>query len=139
MLTAVLVGTNVAHVLSEAINEVAISSVQLDAVKTSANGVPRRRRKILHDSLDLVDGQSSRYRSTLLVRKRTGGDNFDAFFLGDIWNGSPADMKELANYETPVPMHFVRDCFPSYDLILAPNAWRVGIAAAARRNRGRLL
>ncbi len=68
------------------------------------------------------------------MRDGAGGHDLDTFPLGRFGVGRAAEMEQLADDEASVAVDFVGDGLPGYDLVVSPDARRVGIATATRRD-----
>jgi len=131
---AVLVGADVADVLREAIDKIAVRAVELDAVETRADSVLRRSREVVHDPLYLVGRQSPRHGSGLVVRYGARGHQLNALGLGSLWVRGTANMNQLTDDEAAVTVHLIGDGLPRRHLVVSPDARCIGEATSARRD-----
>nr|GEU28208.1 urease accessory protein G [Tanacetum cinerariifolium] len=115
---AVVVGALVGFVLQELVEQVAVGAVDFHAVKTRCLGVFRR------FFADVALGGDSRWRHR-------------QFAVQQARVRDAAHVPQLGKDHAAGPVHGSRDQFPAFHLLVGPQARRVGIAHALRRDRGR--
>ena len=142
---AVAVGSLVAAVLQELIEQIAIGAVNLDAVETGRLRVLGALTKRLHHARQLLGLQRSRRRvGTLraqqahmsLRRDGAGRNGKRAAVIARV--GDASDMPQLQQHPAACRVHGVGDLPPAVDLLLRPDARSMGIPDPHRRHRGRL-